>query len=59
MEIKKHGVLVQIGTNNGDDEFNVIVRESQPSKVILIEPNSGLNESILKNYHGIDEDIIC
>lgn len=54
MEVKEHGVFVQIGTNNGKDEFNNIVRRSNPSKVILVEPNTELNGTILENYSGIN-----
>lgn len=58
MIIEKNKVLIQIGTNNGNDEFNKIVRNSSPSKVILIEPNKSLNNIIVYNYNNIDNIII-
>jgi FkbM family methyltransferase len=54
MNIKESGVLIQIGTNNGKDEFNDIVKASHPAKVILVEPNKELNNDIWANYVGID-----
>ena len=52
-KIKQNKVLVQIGTNNGDDAFNKIVRFAHPSKVILVEPNASLNDKIRENYKGV------
>jgi len=52
-KIKQNKVLVQIGTNNGDDAFNKIVRFAHPSKVILVEPNASLNDKIKENYEGV------
>ena len=52
-KIAQNKVMIQIGTNNGADEFNGIVKYSNPSKVILVEPNKKLNGQILKNYEGI------
>ncbi len=54
MIIEQNKVLMQIGTNNGNDDFNKIVKISKPSKLILVEPNVGLNDEIYKNYKGID-----
>jgi len=47
-------VYVQIGTNSGGDEFNYLVRKNNPSKVILVEPNSVHNDSIRTHYRGIE-----
>jgi FkbM family methyltransferase len=52
--IKQGKILVQIGTNNGNDAFNKIVRYANPTKVILVEPNAKLNNKIRENYKGID-----
>ena len=52
-KIKQNKVLVQIGTNNGDDAFNKIARFAHPSKVILVEPNASLNDKIRENYKGV------
>jgi FkbM family methyltransferase len=45
--------FVQIGTNNGNDEFNEIVRLVKPDLVVLVEPNTSLIEEIVKNYDGV------
>ena len=58
MKIEKNKVLVQIGTNNGADEFNAIAKYASASKIILVEPNKELNESIIANYSGIDNVFI-
>ena len=54
MKIEDGKVLFQIGTNTGEDDFNKIVKASNPLKVILVEPNSDLNEKIYKSYKNID-----
>jgi FkbM family methyltransferase len=51
-------VFIQIGTNNGDDNFRKLVLKHKPSRVILIEPNKALYNVILKNYEGIPNVII-
>jgi len=55
--------FVQIGTHNGNDEFNNLVKKENPDLVILVEPNSSLNEQIIQNYsylsEQIDKDIKC
>jgi len=43
MKVKEHGILMQIGINNGKDEFNEIVKSTHPARVILVEPNASLN----------------
>ena len=53
IKIKHNRVLVQIGTNNGCDEFNGIVKYCEPSKVVLVEPNKLLNPQIYNNYKSI------
>ena len=58
MDIKEKGVLVQIGTNNGADEFNEIVRKSSPVKIVLVEPNKALNSFVYKNYEGVENVIL-
>ena len=50
MKIQSNKVLVQIGTNDGADEFNRICRHSMPSMVILVEPNKLHNPSISTQY---------
>ena len=47
-------IFVQIGTNNGNDEFRDLVKKLKPSKIILIEPCKYLNEQIKNNYMGIE-----
>jgi len=53
MRIESGKVLVQIGTNDGKDEFNKLCRKAKPSKVILVEPFAECNPSILKKYKQI------
>ena len=45
--------FIQIGTHNGDDEFNKLVKKENPDLVILVEPNNNLNEEIIENYSSI------
>jgi FkbM family methyltransferase len=47
-------VYIQIGTNNGNDNFNKIVKADCPDLVVLVEPNSHLIPSILQNYQDVD-----
>jgi FkbM family methyltransferase len=54
MQLEKNKVFVQIGTFDGADEFNGLVKFSFPSKVVLVEPNIALRATILENYKGID-----
>lgn len=42
--------FIQIGTNNGNDEFNSIVKHKNPDLVILVEPNESLNQQIEQSY---------
>jgi len=58
MKLDKNKILIQIGTHNGNDEFNLLVKESLPSKVILVEPNKKFNKSIIDNYKNIDNVFI-
>jgi FkbM family methyltransferase len=58
MAIEKNKVLMQIGTNNGIDEFNMIAKYASASKIILVEPNKALNDNISINYSGIDNVFI-
>jgi FkbM family methyltransferase len=47
-------VYVQIGTNNGNDNFNKKVKSDCPDLVILVEPNSYLIPHILQNYQEVN-----
>src|SRR3989304_8662413 len=57
MELKRNKVFVQIGTNNGSDNFRMLVEKYHPSKVVLVEPNGVLNGDILISYAGIPVEI--
>ncbi len=57
-KILKNKVMVQIGTNDGNDKFRDLVVSKNPSKVILIEPNSSLINKIKENYKDIPNVII-
>jgi FkbM family methyltransferase len=58
MKIHNNKIVVQIGANNGNDEFRDICRTSSPMKIVLVEPNLSLYEDIKKNYEGIDHVFI-
>jgi len=45
-------VFVQVGTNNGADRFRELVREFNPKRVLLIEPNKDMIPEIKNNYRG-------
>ncbi len=45
---------IQIGTNDGNDNFKNIVLKDKPDFIILVEPNSNLINDIKKNYNGIE-----
>jgi hypothetical protein len=49
-------IIVQIGTNDGNDDVKVFVKDNQLDikLCILVEPLSELNAKILENYKGID-----
>jgi len=49
----KNKIWVQIGTNNGNDDFNRLVKQSDPTMVLLIEPNTLKNTEIIENYTGV------
>lgn len=57
-KISNNKVMVQIGTNDGNDQFHDLVKKYTPSKVILIEPNSQLISKIQKKYENIPNVII-
>jgi FkbM family methyltransferase len=46
-------LFVQIGTNDGNDRFNKLVKHYKPKHVILIEPNQTLYDTIVSNYNEI------
>lgn len=58
MQLEKNKVFVQIGTYDGADEFNGLVKYSSPSKVVLVEPNIDMNQSIKENYEGVNNVFI-
>jgi FkbM family methyltransferase len=47
-------IVVQIGTNNGNDHVRDFCCIHKPSKVILVEPFSIHYDDIQKNYSGIE-----
>lgn len=46
-------IYIQIGTNNGNDNFRKLVIKDKPDTVILIEPNPNLINEIKNNYKDI------
>ena len=53
-----NSVFIQIGTNDGNDEFLLRVKKDKPDFVILIEPNKVWNDTIRKNYEGVANIVI-
>ena len=52
-------IFIQIGTNNGNDNFRNLVIKESPDLVLLVEPNKNLIETIKNNYINIKNvDII-
>ena len=49
--------FIQIGVWNGNDEFNKLVKQENPDLVILVEPNSEMNEQIEKNYSDVNSKV--
>jgi FkbM family methyltransferase len=47
-------IIVQIGANRGNDELTSIIKDIFVNKLILVEPMSKFNKSLLKCYEGID-----
>jgi len=50
-------LFLQIGTNDGNDQFNKLVKHFKPKNVLLIEPNESLIDTIRYNYKEISEFI--
>jgi len=46
-------IVVQIGTNNGNDHVRDLCRQIKPSFVLLVEPFTFHHAAIKKNYAGI------
>lgn len=47
-------VYFQIGTNDGNDLFNSLVKSVKPKLVILVEPNIALVQEIKRNYKDVE-----
>jgi FkbM family methyltransferase len=54
MILQHNKVFMQIGTNNGNDDFLKLVKRNKPSKIILVEPNKSCIPKIQNNYKGIE-----
>ena len=46
-------ILVQIGTNNGNDHVLQLCKQVRFDKILLVEPMSIHNSSIYRNYSGV------
>jgi FkbM family methyltransferase len=46
-------IAIQIGTNNGNDEFFNICKEEKFDQIYLIEPNKNLSTKIHEKYYGL------
>ena len=58
MILQLNKVFVQIGTNDGNDDFLNLVKRNKPSKVVLVEPNVLYIPKIVSNYKDIDNVFI-
>ena len=47
--------FIQIGTHNGNDDFNKLVKKENPDFLVLVEPNSDMIEQISENYSYITD----
>jgi FkbM family methyltransferase len=47
-------IVIQLGTNNGNDHVRDLCKSQHPNLVILVEPFSRHNTTILENYKGIE-----
>ena len=47
-------VFIQIGTNDGNDEFRNLVLDNNPTLTILVEPSYLLEDKIKDNYKDVD-----
>ena len=45
---------IQIGTKDGNDEFNLKVLRDDPDRIIFVEPNREHNRSILRYYNRMN-----
>jgi FkbM family methyltransferase len=51
-------VIIQIGTNNGNDHVRDFCKIVRPNVIILVEPFSIHKKSIIKSYSGISNVIL-
>lgn len=51
-------IILQIGTNNGKDHVNRLCIETNPDRIILVEPFTIHNESIKENYNNLIDKVI-
>jgi len=57
-KLPERNVFIQIGTNDGDDNFRNHVKHFNPKKVILVEPNEILINQIKSNYAFFENELI-
>jgi FkbM family methyltransferase len=50
--------IIQIGANVGNDDLSRIIGKTQPTKLILVEPMSLHNDSLLSHYNWVDNLIV-
>lgn len=63
LDIKQKGIFVQIGVNYSNDDFLQISKDSNPQKIILIDPLTQYNDLIKEyykdyNYIKIDAAVV-
>ena len=58
LDIQSNKLFFQIGTNDGNDAFRLLVEEYQPKKTFLVEPLEGLYSKIHESYKGKNYNLI-
>ena len=58
LDLQSNKLFFQIGTNDGNDAFRLLVEEYEPEKIFLVEPWGSLYEKIHKSYSGKNYTLI-
>ena len=58
LDLQFNKLFFQIGTNDGNDAFRLLVEEYEPEKIFLVEPWGSLYEKIHKSYNGQNYTLI-
>jgi|TARA_R110002020_G_scaffold470597_1_gene696627 FkbM family methyltransferase len=58
LDLQPNKIFFQIGTNDGDDDFRLLVESYNPQKTFLVEPWAQLYSKIHESYTGKDYELI-